>query len=124
MGCMKGATRWGLNNSLFAFFSDILTPKHPLLPFCVGFSAAAVETTFILCPFESLRTREMTAVHHELLPAIKREKLGIFIHGWNRIFIRQSINWLTFIVSYDVLKSMVQKRNGMEFSLRICFDLT
>jgi len=113
MGCLKGASRWGLNNFLFGFYSKLLSTNHPLVPFCVGISGAAVETTFILCPFESLRTREMTHVRGStILPTIRQEGLGIFVHGWNRIFIRQSINWLVFIVSYDVLKTIALKFNG------------
>eukprot|EP01120_Amphizonella_sp_Union-15-10_P004303 TRINITY_DN14933_c0_g1_i1.p1 TRINITY_DN14933_c0_g1~~TRINITY_DN14933_c0_g1_i1.p1 ORF type:complete len:291 (+),score=20.99 TRINITY_DN14933_c0_g1_i1:39-875(+) len=118
LSALKGGTRWGLNNSLFAFYTKLFPGSNKLVPAIVGVTGAAIETTFVLCPFESLRTREMTTNWQngqlEMYKVVKAVGPKIFVVGWPRIFIRQTVNWVSYLMIYDTLRNTAKKASGKE----------
>ena len=59
------------------------------------------QTTFIKCPSESIKTKEMTRVtSRTLLQRITQDGIfRTFFSGWSAIMLRQSISWVSFLVS-------------------------
>lgn len=114
LGCLKAGMRWGLNNKLFDLFGKKI-PK-PLqddhkwvVPVAVGLSGAAFETLY-QCPFESLRTREMTQNwrgYPRMWEVIKTDGISIFYKGWKRFYVRQAITWNTYLLVYGKLRGKV-----------------
>ena len=115
--CAKAGTRWTLTSSLYhavesyvpsdvrdnAFWSDAVA---------VGFSAAFVETTFVLTPMESFRTLEMTTALQKHKQAVsetskKQGMIRTLLKGWDRVFVRQLTSWVTYLVAYDKVKTLV-----------------
>jgi len=116
IGVMKGASRWGLNNSLYRFYTTNFG-NSSLVPVMVGVTGAAIETTLILCPFESLRTREMTTFWKEgkvnmWHTITKIDGVKIFFRGWDSILLRQVVTWVTYLVVYDQCRNIALKSKG------------
>eukprot|EP01130_Rhizamoeba_saxonica_P012000 TRINITY_DN5019_c0_g1_i1.p1 TRINITY_DN5019_c0_g1~~TRINITY_DN5019_c0_g1_i1.p1 ORF type:complete len:286 (+),score=28.87 TRINITY_DN5019_c0_g1_i1:31-888(+) len=115
MGFLKGASRWGLNNTLYNFFTPMFEKESRLVPVAVAVTGAFIETTLILCPFESLRTLDMTTspgIKLDLWDKIRQEKLRVFFRGWNRIFFRQIVTWVTYLSVYDIIRQKIMKYRG------------
>ena len=109
--CGKAVSRWSLTNLLYTGY-DQHVPKHfqdsyPWIAApAIGFMAAFLETTFILCPLENMRTKEMTSsLTSEPTRADSSSLVSKFTRGWDRVFTRQVAAWISYLTVYDVIRN-------------------
>jgi hypothetical protein len=104
----KGAIRLCIFNACDRFYRTILPTEiykdYPsLASTLVGFTTGLLETTFVLCPLENLKTREMTS-QRSLATMLKEEGPGMLLNGWKMIVIKQSLALMAYLFSYEKLK--------------------
>ena len=111
--CGKAVSRWSLANLLYTAYDEHVPrrfqDRYPWIAApMIGFTAALFETTFILCPLESLRTREMTsALASTRAPVDSLSLIGKLTRGWDRVFTRQVASWISYLTAYDVIKGIL-----------------
>ena len=114
--CGKAVSRWSLVNVLYtAYHENVPTQVRKRYPWIaaptIGFTAAFLETTFILCPLESMRTKAMTSAlaanprMHARTDSLSL--VGKLTSGWDRVFTRQVVAWITYLTAYDAIKGIV-----------------
>ena len=109
--CGKAVSRWSLTNLLYTGYDQhvprYFQDNYPWITApAIGFMAAFLETTFILCPLESMRTKEMTSsLAAEHAQAESSSLVGKLTRGWDRVFTRQLAAWISYLTAYDVIRN-------------------
>jgi Mitochondrial carrier protein len=118
LGVLKGAFGWTIHNFCNRQATLILPQKNPLLPSMpftalVGCTTAIVESTFILCPLDRLKTFEMTDKSQQksnIVDAIKKGGVRFVYRGWNLMTLRQGISWVSYLETYQTLRKRMLKQ--------------
>jgi Mitochondrial carrier protein len=112
LSALKGGCGWSIHNISNRTVSALYPQKDQSRPSfshsaTVGICTAFLETSFIACPLERLKTFEMTQQDkHQptVREHIKQEGIGFFYKGWNIVLLRQSLNWVTCLGIYQLLR--------------------
>lgn len=108
----KGSFGWVIHNLSIRIMSQNFPLENPSRPsffftFATGLLSGTLESLVILCPLERIKIVEMT--QNESMPFkvkefIKREGFLSLYRGWDRMIFRQSISWVSYLFSYQVLR--------------------
>lgn len=114
--CPKNAFRWVAYSYFDNIYSKIVTTKeYPLVKTTiVAFSVAIAESTFIVCPAEAMKTREMTQATAGKINAwsvFKMEGIRAFTKGWTAVTLKSVVSWQSYLISYDLLWMLATKRD-------------
>lgn len=113
--CGKHALRWCTILPVDNFWRKILPDNPVALSILSGMSFALVETTFVKCPAESLKTKKMT----RLTPESTAHKLltkgpQVLFSGWSAMLFRQVVSWISFRLAVDQTTRFFMKINNVD----------
>lgn len=120
----KASFRWGtlsvLNETVDALLPKEIVEKYPSLRSgSVAILVSLCESLLLVCPAESLKTKEMTQKTNlntkgifNVTKWIKESGYKSMYDGWDSILFRQAVSWFTFLVAYDKTKRLSQKIKG------------
>lgn len=104
----KAGFRWGtmsiMDDFCHRFIPLNVKEKYPSIqPMMLGITVSIAESFFLVCPAESLKTKEMTGTF-SVSKWIKSQGIKSLFDGWDAVLIRQAISWCSFLVAYDKVK--------------------
>lgn len=109
----KGAFGWTINNGCYRLMIRLSSKgsekKYPyLFAGLLGVSSALVESVCLIAPLERVKTVQMTS-SKSLKEHLKLEGPLFFVRGLKRVFLRQSVSWVTYLVFYQKIKNTLIK---------------
>lgn len=116
--CSKNALRWMMLAKVDRCYDYYLTSKwkkeYPSLqPSCVGASMALVETSLVTVT-ELMKTLHMTTAvsqKPQMLEIVKSGGVGALYQSWSVVLIRNSVSWISYLVTPLKLYSFFAKPN-------------
>lgn len=118
LSTLKGGCGWSIHNFSNRSVIAICPQKDPIRPSLffigtVGIFSAFLETSFILCPLERLKTVEMTKDKYLSMTRdhTRRKGLQFFYQGWSIVMLRQSCSWLSYLGIYQLLRQFFFEYN-------------
>lgn len=119
LSAAKGTSKWGGYTGFYQLYEKIFPVKmqeqYPsLVSASVGVSSALVNTTFVHCPLDNLKTRKMTAQSSSetLKRALQNEGISFFFKGWKQTLMKQSLSASTHLTIFEKCKQEMQKYNN------------
>lgn len=120
LSVLKGSTGWGIHHLCNRQVLKIYPQKDKRLPsmsftMLVGCTTGFIETSFILCPLERLKTYEMTSQGYHPLKNVKlvsSSGLKFMYKGWTPLLLRQTVSWTSYLVTYQKLRQAFLSRSS------------
>lgn len=118
--CGKAGFRWLAMKELdeFCYYAlpKDLVKKYPALQkTALAISVSVIESSLLVCPAESFKTKEMTqanATSFKVFQWIKHHGFKTMYEGWDAVLFRQAISWSSFLVSYDIVNRSTLEYTG------------
>lgn len=106
--CGKAAFRWAVMSHMSEFWTKIIphqihTQYPSLQSTLLGLSVGIVEATFLVCPAELIKTKEMTnsLAHFNFVPYVRTVGLKRLFDGVDVVILRQVMSWCSFLFAYE-----------------------
>src|SRR3990172_1692080 len=112
----KGAFRWGANATCDYLYTSLVPletrKRHPLLfTSAIALSAATLDAT-VLNLTDRVKIFEMTSRdRRETWARIRARGPSFFFDGWGRSCAKQMSIWMTYQLSYQLLKQRIEREN-------------
>lgn len=116
-GVAKGTARWGGYCGFYKLYEKILhkewQKKYPAaVSLGVGLSSAFVVTTFVACPLENLKIREMTGPKQSFRQIVRQRGVPFFFRGWSRMILKQSFSLSSYLIAVEKFKQIAETFNS------------
>lgn len=124
LSAFKGGFGWSIHNFSNSAMLSLYPQKNSkkssfFFTTSVGVCTAFLETSFILCPLERLKTVDMTIKDKKISSAkdiIMTQGMRFFFRGWSLICLRQSCSWIAYLNVYQQLRQKLQVYNADQAS--------